>query len=379
MNVLIWVQHLLGSGHLRRALSVAEALAAAGFAPTLASGGPPMPWRAAGVDIVQLPSLRAADERIAGLVDAQGREPTPALWVERTAILAGLVRRLRPRVVITEMFPFGRRALRQEVLDLLDAAGGLRPRPLVVSSVRDVLVAKTRADRLEEMRDLALRRFDLVLVHGDPALFPFARTFVHADAIADRLVHTGFVLNRLPVPAAEGQGAVLVSAGGGAVGGGLIEAALAARPLSRLAHRRWHLVAGANMPAAHWQALNAGLPAGVTLERHSHDLPGLMAAAEVSVSQAGYNTAAEGLAGAARMVLVPFDAPGQDEQAARAARLRELGLAELVTAAEVTPTGLAAAIDRAAARPRPAAAGLRFDGAQRSAEAIAERLGRHVG
>ena len=100
-----------------------------------------------------------------------------------------------------------------------------------------------------------------------------------------------------------------------------------------------------------------------------------MAAAEVSVSQAGYNTVAEGLAGGARMVLVPFDAEGQDEQRARAARLSDLGLVELLTADRLTPADLAAAIDRAAARPRPAISGLSFDGARRSVEVILARLG----
>jgi hypothetical protein len=55
---LFWVQSLLGSGHLRRALAVAGALAAEGFDVTLANGGPPSPWPApSGVDLVQLPSL----------------------------------------------------------------------------------------------------------------------------------------------------------------------------------------------------------------------------------------------------------------------------------------------------------------------------------
>ena len=45
-TALVWVQHLLGSGHLRRALSLAEALAASGLGTTVATGGPPMPWPA---------------------------------------------------------------------------------------------------------------------------------------------------------------------------------------------------------------------------------------------------------------------------------------------------------------------------------------------
>jgi predicted glycosyltransferase len=378
-GALIWVQHLLGSGHLRRALALAEALARAGLDTTLASGGPPMPWPAPpGVDMIQLPALRAEDGRFAGLVDEAGRLADEALWQRRGTLLRRLVTERRPAVLVTEMFPFGRRAFRHEVTALLDHAGELRPRPLTVASVRDVLVAKSKPERWLEMRDIALERYDLVLVHGDPRLFDFARTFPHADAIADRLIHTGFVLSARPSPIATARGSVVVSAGGGAVGARLIETALAARPLTTLVDRPWRLIAGANLPAEERSRLAAMLPSGVALERHLDELPGLMAAAAVSVSQAGYNTVAEGLAGAARMVLVPFDAEGQDEQRARAARLAELGLVVVVAADALNPRSLASAIDRAAARPRPHTRSLAFDGAKRSAAAILARLDDHV-
>ncbi|HMR29855.1 MAG TPA: glycosyltransferase [Geminicoccaceae bacterium] len=375
---LVWVQHLLGSGHLRRALSLAEALAANGLRTTVASGGAPMPWPVpAGVEIVQLPAARAADNRIASLVDASGNPPDDGFWQARGRVLRELVDHVCPAVIVTEMYPFGRRAFRHEVIALLDHAAAVSA-PLVVSSVRDVLVDKVRADRWQEMRDVAVARCDLVLVHGDERLFPFERTFPHAAAIADRTVHTGFILAAVPNPADAGRCCVVVSAGGGAVGRGLIEAALAARPLTVLSDRPWWLVAGANVPQADWDALGRALPPDVRLVRHRDDLPDLIAAAEVSVSQAGYNTVVEGLAGGARMVLVPFDAPGQDEQRLRAGRLAELGLAEVPTGDRLAPATLAAAVDRAVAKPRPDASSFRFDGAARSAESILAGLRRRA-
>ena len=44
MTVLIWVQHLLGTGHFKRAATLAEAMAADGLDVTLVSGGPPVDW-----------------------------------------------------------------------------------------------------------------------------------------------------------------------------------------------------------------------------------------------------------------------------------------------------------------------------------------------
>ena len=43
MNVLIVVTHLLGTGHLSRALTLGRAFAAAGHDVTIASGGMPAP------------------------------------------------------------------------------------------------------------------------------------------------------------------------------------------------------------------------------------------------------------------------------------------------------------------------------------------------
>jgi predicted glycosyltransferase len=245
----------------------------------------------------------------------------------------------------------------------------------VAASVRDVLVGKTEAARWDEIRDIALARYDLVLVHSDPRVLPFDRSFPHLAALGERLVYTGYVLGvRRPAPA-ETDLAVVVSAGGGAVGCRLLATALDARRLSRLAERPWLLVGGANLPEAEHAELCAAAPPGASVTRHRDDLPDLLATADVSLSQAGYNTIVEGLAGAARLVLVPFDGPGQDEQQKRAGRLAELGLATVVTAAELSPATLAGAIDRTAALPRPDTRWIDLDGAARSAALLLQRAG----
>ena len=62
-RVFFHVQHLLGIGHLRRAATLARALAAGGFDVLLVSGGAPLPGLALGAArFHQLPPLRAADD-----------------------------------------------------------------------------------------------------------------------------------------------------------------------------------------------------------------------------------------------------------------------------------------------------------------------------
>ena len=379
---LFWVQSLLGSGHLRRAMLVAEAFAARGAAVALVNGGPPGPWPAGpGVRLVQLPPVVAKDARFSDLVDASGASVTPALRTERQRTLLSLLEMQPPDVIATEMFPFGRRAFRGELQPLLQAARGCRPGPLVVASVRDVLVGKADPRRYDWMVETCLAHYDRVLVHGDERLLPFAASFPRAAELGGRVAHTGFVHPATAPDLArdEPAPAVLVSAGGGAVGERLLRAALAARPLTKPAAAPWLLVGGQNLPGPAFAALEVMQPEGCALVRHRADLPALMARCGVSVSQAGYNTVVEGLAVGARMVLVPFAEGAEDEQRHRALRLQELGVAEVVPESELTPKALAAAIDRVGSRPRPSPAPWSFDGAARSAEIVAalvrERFG----
>jgi predicted glycosyltransferase len=172
--------------------------------------------------------------------------------------------------------------------------------------------------------------------------------------------------------------AVVVSAGGGAVGAALLTAALTARPLTRFRDEPWLLVTGANVPDTRLELLARGVASPVTLARHRPDLASLIGRAGVSVSQAGYNTVAEGLAAGACMVLVPFAAGTEDEQTRRAVRAADLGLAVHVPEADLTPEALASAIDRAAAMPRPDPAAFDLAGAHRTATLIRELLARHA-
>ena len=370
---LFWVQSLLGSGHLRRALLLAEAFAARGADVTLVNGGPPGPWTAAAVRVVQLPPIAAKDGDFGNLVDGSGRPVSAELSTQRQQALLGLLD-ARPDVVVTEMFPFGRRAFRGELLPLLHAAKALRPRPLVLASVRDILVSKPDPDRYRWRVETCVDHYDRVLVHGDERLLPFVASFPPAAELGARVVHTGFVHLGPPSSTQVEAPTVLISAGGGAVGAELLRAALAARPRTRYANDPWLLVGGQNLPGEAFRALASSLPAGCALERHRPDLAVIIGRCAVSVSQAGYNTVVEGLAAEARMVLVPFAAGEEDEQERRAWRLVELGLAQRVGEAELSGELLAQAIDRAGVAARPHAADWSFDGAARSATIVANLL-----
>ena len=370
MTVLFWVQHLLGSGHLKRALILARAMAEAGLRVVVASGGMPAPWLgASGVDLVQLPPVRASDRTFAGLLDQHGRPVDDRLRAMRRERLLALFRELRPRVVITEMFPFGRRAFRFELIPLLEAAAAARAWRLC--SVRDVLVRKPDPEGYAWMLEQARAHYDRVLVHTDPRIIPFDLTFPHARALGARLVETGYVVEPDVARTADGRGEVVVSAGGGRVGAALLEIAIAARGRSRLREQPWRLIAGGNLAHDAFARLSAGLPEGCVLERQREDFPALLANSLLSISQAGYNTVLEGLRFQKPMVLVPFETATETEQRTRAERLVKLGLAEVVWESGLTPRTLAGAIDRAWRARRGQGPAFALDGAARSADLVA--------
>ena len=376
--VMVYVQHLLGIGHQMRAAAIIRALQTHGLAVTCVSGGEPgsMP-DLAGARLIQLPPVRAADASFGRLVDADGREiDETSRERRREALLAAFAETL-PEVLLIETFPFGRWQFRFELLPLLRTARESGAR--VVSSVRDILVEKKDPARLDAIVAILRRSFDAVLVHGDARLVPFGETFGAADRIADLIRYTGYVA---PPPEdfsidGPGAGEVVVAAGGGAVGGSLLQTALAARPLTGLAQAPWRLITGPNLPPADRQALVA--PAGVTIDTLRRDYREVLSRAAVSVSQAGYNTVMDILVTGARAVLVPFRTARETEQTLRASLLAKRGRVQIVSEAELSALSLAVAIDATAAMPPPGPPPFDLDGADGTARIVSELIGRPRG
>ena len=374
-TILFYVQHLLGIGHVKRAVTLAHAMRDEGLEVVLVSGGEDVPVIDAGdVTFVQLPPVRAADKSFKVLLDEYGT-PVDAAWrARRRDILLDLFQRTCPSVLVLELFPFGRRQLRFELIPLLDAARAARPRPAIVSSVRDILVEKAKPQRNDEMVALAKTYFDAVLVHGDAALIPFDATFPLAAELAGRLHYTGYVVDRAAVARATAlaaSGEVVVSAGGGAVSEDLLRCAVEARPLTALRDRTWRLLVGHNLPEARFEGLRADAPEGVIVERARPDFLSLLAASKLSISQGGYNTVTEILATGTRAVIVPYAGGEETEQTIRAGLLAERGLVRVVEERRLDPRRLAQAIADAEATTPPADPGVRLDGAEASARIVA--------
>lgn len=355
-DVLIYVQHLLGIGHLRRISRIAAGAAADGLTVQVASGGFPVPGMDFGAARVeQLAPVRSSDTAFSGLADADGRPVDDAWMAARRERLLALFEETRPGVLLLELFPFGRQKFAFELLPLLQAAQAARPRPRVAVSLRDVPNPLRRAERTAWALEVVEHYVDSVLVHGDPSFIRLEEIVPEAARIADRIAYTGYVAPP-PVEDPPDTGEILVSSGGGATGRLLAPAALQARAHSRrFADTPWRMLVGHNYPDDCYRDLRDRCPSGMTVRRTAADFLARLAGCRASVNQCGYNTFVEVLPTGVPAVFVPFEGPARDrEQLLRARRLAERSGAEVVTEDELTPAALAAALDRAAGKPHTA-------------------------
>lgn len=374
MKVLIAVTHLLGTGHLARAQTLAQAFVKAGHEVVVLSGGRAAPHLAReGVPLVQLPPLASDGVDFTKLLTDLGVEADAAYLASRRAAMVQAVQDMQPDVVITELFPFGRRSLAEEFSALLEAAHSLSPRPVVLASVRDILAPPSKASKAAMAREVLGSFYDGVLVHADPDLTRLDVSWPVTKDVSAMLRYTGYVAPAAPDvhPDGVGAGEVLVSAGGGSVGQALFECAIAAAKRSPL---RWRLLVGGADKEDRIAALKAQADdPSITIEPVRPDFRQMLHRATASVSMCGYNTALDVLQTGVPAVFVPFDDGGEVEQTLRARSLSVQPGIEILNTADLTAETLKAEIKRAVASGRRSASGLRMNGVAETVR-IAEKL-----
>ncbi|MDW3224370.1 MAG: glycosyltransferase [Paracoccaceae bacterium] len=339
MKVMIVVTHLLGTGHLSRALTIANAFKAAGHNATVVSGGTPAPQLSStGLNLLQLPSLRSDGVNFTRLLTEEGDEAGQDTMSARAQMLERALSDIQPDVLITELFPFGRRVLATEFRHLLDLACKLPMPPLICASIRDILAPPSKPAKAQATENMITTYYDAVLVHSDPEVTPLEISWPVTRRLAPLLHYTGFVAPPIPESKRQRSNTVLISAGGGDVGAELFCAALTAATLDPM--RRWHLLVGGRQARENVSDLQARAPANVVVEPARPDFRELLKTACASVSMAGYNTALDVLQTGTPAVLVPFDAGNEVEQTLRAQALAKLPGISVLTNADLTGAAL---------------------------------------
>ncbi|MFK7867868.1 MAG: glycosyltransferase family protein [Roseobacter sp.] len=369
MKIMIVVTHLLGTGHLSRAVALARGAMQAGHQVVIVSGGMPVAHlETADLHVEQLPPLKSDGVNFTRLLDQTGSPVSPEMMQLRQTQLIRCFKEMAPDVLVTELFPFGRRGLRTEFLALLDLARATST--CIAASVRDILNPPSKRAKVDWADEIISHYYDAVLVHADPNVITLDTSWPVTPLLSDRLRYTGFVApqSAKPHPQGIGKGEVLVSAGGGPVGATLFKAASATAALDP--GRMWRLFIGGSDAPQLIDDLQSAAPPNLIVGPTRPDFRQMVRHASASVSMCGYNTALDVLQSSVPAVFIPFDAGGEVEQTLRATALSTLPGIEMLHSEEVTPDGLLAAVQRATAAPQRNAMQQGLDGAARSANIL---------
>jgi predicted glycosyltransferase len=373
-TLLFYCQHSLGMGHLVRALTLAESLAEK-FVVVFLNGGR-FPYNAKppkDIEIINLPPLGMAEDN--QLYSQDDRYSLAEAHALRRQMILATFKQYQPQVIFIELFPFGRKKFAGELLPLLKAAKRCDNPPIVLCSLRDIMV-NARKDQVrhdDRARWLVDRYFDGILVHSDPKFASLEESFRPSRLMKTPVHYTGFVLPRGKARQQSiRQWQLIVSAGGGMVGAPLFQVVIRAQAIL------WDklklpmtLVAGPFLPEDDWLQLEGQareLP-GLTLHRHVSNMTDLLASHSISVSQCGYNTVMDLLKSGISALVVPFAQGQEDEQTNRAQRLSQLGMLRSVAADDLDVGRFVAEVEQLL-QFTPNTAVLDVDGAARSADII---------
>ncbi|MEL6138378.1 MAG: glycosyltransferase [Cyanobacteria bacterium J06628_6] len=349
-TLLFYCQHILGIGHLIRSMAIAQGLTS-DFKVYFVNGGEvihdfPIPE---GVEVINLPAIKT-DPSFRGLQVPEGFADVDATLMYRRDRLLELCDRIRPDVLVIELFPFGRRRFSAELIPLIERAKSYDAK--ISCSLRDIVVTKQDQARHEaKVCKLIHRHFDQLLIHGDPALVPLEQSFSRVRDLNCEVHYTGYV-----VPDAgrvfqhremDTPPMILTSIGGGRFGHELLDCVAGACTFleDKIPHQI-QMFTGPFAPIAVFDRLktiSAQRP-NLTVERYTPDLLDYMAKADLSISMAGYNTTLNVLQTGVRSLLLPFTGNDDQEQRLRSKRLERLGVVRVIERDQLTPIQLGLSI-----------------------------------
>ena len=360
MKIVVYCQHVLGVGHLHRAIELCRTFTA--HEVLLVTGGPPVGVKLpANVHQMQLPALKM-DSDFGGLSTVDPDLDLEEVKRQRKELLHGLFLADRPDCLITELYPFGRKAFRFELDPLLKT---IKDSPDlhcgVFSSVRDILVEKDNAAKHEaRVVKLLNRYFDGVFIHADPQLVRLEETFGRFNEIKVPLIYTGYIAShpspgarrylRQKLGLAEDEILIVASAGGGQVGMKLLQATVSAVHLvTRRMSLKLVVFTGPFMARENRRRLRQMAGDWATIETFSNEFLSYLAAADLSISMGGYNTTMNILSTQVPALVLPF--AQNREQHLRAGRLAARQALTVLADEDLAPDRLAAKIMATIDRP----------------------------
>jgi predicted glycosyltransferase len=257
----------------------------------------------------------------------------------------------------------------------------------VVCSLRDILVEKKDPLAYEErVLNLLNTYFDLLLIHSDDQLLALDKTFSRLDDIRIPAVYTGFVSPKADPGAgrrlrrelgiASQEKLIVVSAGGGRSGYALLSNILDAYHLMANSDRiRIEMFAGPFRDPAEFKKLTDKAVDGIRIRYFTNRFLDYLAAADLSVSLAGYNTCMNLLA--ARVPALVFPYSKQQEQPMRVEKIKNFIPMKILRDKDIEPALLSRYIQELLLESRSfGTVPINLDGAENSARYLNKWINR---
>ena len=357
-RVVLYSPGMVGLGHLRRNLLIAQTLACSRLqaitlmiAEAREACAYPMPH---GMDCLTLPALRKEPD---GQCRARSLGiPLDELVGLRAQAIRAALAAFQPDVLIVDHLPGGALGELEPALQQLRARGHTR----CVLGLRDVLEdpATVRHEWRAAGAEAAIRQFyDAVWVYGDPAVYDAVRAYGLAPEVAAKARYTGYLDQRMRLAFDDDEGEpalarlalpagplVLCLVGGGQDGDHLADAFAAA---TLPAETTGVILTGPFMAAEVQERLrwHAARNPRLRVIEFLKEPTRLLARADRVIAMGGYNTICEVLSFEKQALIVPR-AGRRREQLIRAERLRQIGLVDVLRAEDVTPAALTAWLAR---------------------------------
>lgn len=359
-KILLASNEIIGIGHVRIVLRLAACIQEefTDVSMLLLTGSTiahafPLPK---GLEVIQIPGIGRSNEDVAGYRPERLPLAFEQVMKLRERIIGETARIYHPDLFLVDYRPAG---VAGELIPTLRALKRQEETALVLL-LRDIVDApeivrvRWQADRAMQ----ALEYYDEIWVYGCQNLYDPIREYQLPAEIARKIRFCGYLDIEAPVAAREdihrtlgiaGQPFVLVTVGGGRVGFPVLDAYVQA--LTQFPNELdlfSLIVGGPSLPMEQQdiirrqcEAVNSHYPRPrVHFVNFVPRLFDYMAAADVVVSQGGYNTVTEILGLGKCAVVVPYE-EAHDEQLIRASLVENLGLIRTIRPHQLSPKRLA--------------------------------------
>ncbi len=360
IRILMYSHDTFGLGHLRRSRAIAHALVERfkGVTVLIISGSQiagAFDFRAR-VDFVKIPSvIKLYNGDYTSIGDHIDLEDTLEM---RRSVIEGTAEAFDPHIMIVDKEPLGLRGELETTLIALKKRG-----TTLVLGLRDVLDSAELLEREWTKKNVPARideLYDQIWVYGPKSFWQPLQGIDLPEGLEERITYTGFL--RREIPSTEHhmahnlpQNYILVTAGGGGDGAGLMRNVLAAREHNRRLTFPLVMVLGPFMKGETQEEihLRAEKLKNITVIDFDNELETILNNSAAVIGMCGYNTFCEILSFDRPALFMPRTEP-REEQLIRAERASELGWVSMLEAEKADDAEIMATVLRDLPdRPKP--------------------------